>query len=117
MMLLPELLYPPSVNNYYRHVGNRTLISRRGRAYRKSVCSTIVAAGVRPMAGPLAVTIELHPPDRRRRDCDNAQKALCDALQHGGAYLDDSQIKDLHTVMREPCRGGKAVVRIEAMAT
>jgi hypothetical protein len=29
---------------------------------------------------------DLAPPDRRRRDIDNVQKPLLDALQHGGAY-------------------------------
>jgi hypothetical protein len=32
------------------------------------------------------MSIIVHPPDRRRRDIDNVQKALLDALQHGGAY-------------------------------
>ena len=35
----------------------------------------------------------LYPPDARRRDIDNYNKALCDALTHAGVWEDDSQAK------------------------
>jgi len=105
--------YPPSVNHYWRMVRGRMLISREGRAFRERVCSILAAAGVRPMEGNLILAIDLYPPDRRRRDVDNAMKAALDSLQHGGCYLDDSQIVRLIAQKCEPVRGGKAVVRIE----
>ena len=83
-----ELPYPPSVNHYWRRVGARTLISRGGRLFRQQVVSILAARGVRPLDGDLEVFIELYPPDRRRRDVDNTQKALLDALGKGGAYPD-----------------------------
>ena len=69
--------------------------------------------GVQPIAGPLESLIDLFPPDRRRRDVDNVQKALLDALAHGGAYHDDSQIARFTD--RAPCvvPGGKVQVRIQ----
>jgi crossover junction endodeoxyribonuclease RusA len=67
---------------------------------------------VRPVEGPLEVLIELFPPDRRRRDADNTTKPLLDALQHGGAYADDSQIVHLDTWRRAPVPGGKTIVHI-----
>lgn len=70
-MIEVELPYPPSVNHYWRHVGPRVLISRQGRAFREKVRSILEACGVRPLGGTLRVVIDLHPPDRRRRDCDN----------------------------------------------
>ena len=110
-MLTIELPYPPSVNRYYRHVGFRTLISREGRAYRRAVCAILRRAGLRPMDGPLAVGIDLYPPDNRRRDCDNVLKALLDAMQYGRMYGDDSQIKKLLVVMRNTVvPGGKVIV-------
>ncbi|MBI1914410.1 MAG: RusA family crossover junction endodeoxyribonuclease, partial [Planctomycetes bacterium] len=48
----------------------------------------------------------------QRRDLDNLQKALLDALQHGGAYGDDSQIVRLAIEKGQPVSGGKTVVRI-----
>jgi Holliday junction resolvase RusA-like endonuclease len=107
-----ELPYPPSVNHLWRRVGHRTLLSRGGRAFRRAVQAALAARGVRPIAGRLAVTIDLHPPDHRRRDLDNALKALLDALQHGGAYHDDAQIDDLH-IRRGACvPGGRVCVRL-----
>jgi Holliday junction resolvase RusA-like endonuclease len=106
------LPYPPSINHYWRRVGPRTLISREGRRFRQRVMAILAARRVEPLAGPLAVEVEIHPPDHRRRDIDNVQKALLDALQHGGAYLDDSQVVRLAIVKREPVDGGKTLVRI-----
>jgi crossover junction endodeoxyribonuclease RusA len=108
-----ELPFPPSVNHYYRRVGPRTLISREGRRFRERVCSLLAASGVRRVAGPLRVEIEVYPPDRRRRDIDNSMKALLDTLQHGGLYRDDSQIAKLEIERRDPVPGGRTLVRIE----
>jgi len=107
-----ELPFPPSVNHYYRHVGPRTLISRGGRAYRERVRSILAAKGIKRTQGPLAVQVDIYPPDNRRRDLDNCLKGLLDALQHAGAYDDDSQIVRLIAEKRERVPGGKTVVRI-----
>jgi len=111
-MLELELPYPPSVNHYWRRVGTRTLISRGGRAFRQEVCAILAADGVRPLSGPLAVEVAVYPPDNRRRDIDNVQKALLDALAHGGAYHDDSQIARLTVVRQQVVPGGKVGVRL-----
>jgi Holliday junction resolvase RusA-like endonuclease len=112
-MIQVTLPYPPSVNHYWRHVGPRVLVSRQGRAFREQVRSVLAAWGVRPLAGPIRVVVELFPPDRRRRDCDNAMKALLDSLQYGGAYHDDSQIVRLEITKHAPVAGGESAVRIE----
>jgi Holliday junction resolvase RusA-like endonuclease len=111
-MLEVELPYPPSINHYWRRVGHKTLISREGRRFRASVVAILAAMRLEPLAGDLTVEVEVYPPDRRRRDIDNVQKALLDALAHGGAYADDSQVVRLEITKREPVAGGKTVVRI-----
>jgi len=63
--------------------------------------------------GPLVVTIDVHPPDRRRRDLDNLFKGILDALEKGGAYHDDSQIEDLRIRRCGRVAGGKAIVRVK----
>lgn len=107
-----SLPYPPSVNHYWRRVGAKTLISRSGRRFREDVIGELAAAGVKPLDGPIAVSIDVYPPDRRRRDLDNILKALFDALEHGGAYHDDSQIVRIEASKREPVDGGVAMVVI-----
>ncbi len=107
-----ELSYPPSVNHYWRHVGDRTMISRAGREYRQRVAEELAHQGVDSAGGSVALFFSVHPPDRRRRDLDNILKALLDALQHGGAYQDDSQIDSLRVVRSTPVPGGKVRVLV-----
>lgn len=115
MALALELPFPPSVNHYWRRVGFRTLISREGRRFRERVVAILVASHIQPLTGRLAVELDLYPPDHRRRDLDNLPKAVLDALQHGGAYLDDSQIIRLTLQKLAPVPHGKTIVRIEMM--
>ncbi|MEO2031797.1 MAG: RusA family crossover junction endodeoxyribonuclease [Planctomycetaceae bacterium] len=111
-MLQFELPYPPSINHYWRRVGPRTLISREGRRFRRDVMSILAAMRITPLTGPLAVEVEVFPPDNRRRDIDNVQKALFDALEHGGAYGDDSQIMKLTIQKGAAVDGGRTLVKI-----
>jgi len=115
-MLEFELPYPPSVNHYWRRVGNRTLISRGGRAFRNAVCSILAASRIEALVGRLEVEVVVFPPDNRRRDVDNLAKALLDALEHGGAYADDSQIVRLSIEKNNPVEGGKTIVRIREVS-
>lgn len=110
-----ELPFPPSLNHYYRHVGFRTLISRDGREYRRVVVSALRPLLDQPLEGPLELVMDLYPPDRRRRDADNFQKAILDALSHAGAYGDDSQICHLVVWKRQPAQGGKVIVHLREM--
>ncbi len=85
---------------------------REGMLFRKRVCSVLMAANVKPMAGVLAMKVRAYPPDRRKRDIDNIQKPLLDALEKGRAFYNDCQIKHLTTVMKSPVKGGKTLVTI-----
>lgn len=88
-----DLPWPPTGNLYYRRVGNKTLISAKGRRFRKQIARD--CRGVAMLTGRLSVTVEAFPPDRRRRDLDNLNKALLDALQKASVYEDDEQIDEL----------------------
>jgi crossover junction endodeoxyribonuclease RusA len=107
-----ELPYPPSVNHYWRRVGWRTLISREGRRYRKDVVARLAAIHAVPLCGRLHVQVTVCPPDAGRRDLDNLQKALLDALQCGGAYRDDSQIDYLEITRGCVVPDGKVIVTV-----
>lgn len=110
------LPWPPSINHYYRHVGPRTLISRQGREYRRAICGLLAqtagAGDEPPRTGRLSLCMDAFPPDRRRRDLDNLQKPLLDALQHAGVYEDDSQIDLLLSRRRQRRDMGQVVVTV-----
>ena len=109
-----ELPWPPSVNHYYRHVGPRVLISRDGRRYREAIVAKLRQEGVRTYRGAVDVTIELYPPDGRRRDVDNSLKCLLDSLTHAGLYGDDSQIIRLTVTKQDPMPPeGMAYIRVQ----
>ena len=60
----------------------------------------------------LEVHIQAFPPDNRKRDLDNIQKVLLDALQDAGLFEDDGQI-DYLSILRGPkFSGGLIQVQI-----
>ncbi|SUB72176.1 Crossover junction endodeoxyribonuclease rusA [Pluralibacter gergoviae] len=74
------------------------MVSAKGRAYQAETCAAVFEQlRQRPhtLVGPVSVIVTLYPPDRRRRDLDNFNKALFDALTRAGIWQDDSQIKRL----------------------
>jgi crossover junction endodeoxyribonuclease RusA len=112
-----ELPFPPSTNTYYRNIKGRTLISKKGRQYKDSVYGSVLEQHglFKPITGPVKITVELIPPDRRKRDLDNfAGKALYDALTAANVWMDDSQVKESHNYMLEP-GDGRCTVIIEEL--
>jgi crossover junction endodeoxyribonuclease RusA len=111
---IPELPYPPTVNTYWRRVGNKTILSAKARDYRRDVMNLLRFRRLPTLAGELKVTITFHPPDRRKRDLDNLPKGLLDALKHAGIYGDDSQVRHIDMRFGEVRKGGCALVALEA---
>lgn len=117
--LVIELPYPPSLNHYWRRVGVRTLISRQGRAYRQLVLALVRRRlpGPRPILhGRVSVRLLVHPPDdRSRRDLDNLQKALFDALQMAAVFEDDGQIDHIEVDRGAVVPGGVVIVELSEL--
>jgi len=102
-----KLPWPPSVNHYWGSNGNRRFIRKKGIEYRNAVERILAKRLVKRMTGRLSIVIAAYPPDRRKRDLDNLQKALFDSLAKGGLYSDDSQI-DYFSVQRcSVCKPGR----------
>lgn len=110
------LPYPPSVNHLYAVVRGRKVLSADGRAYQQEVALAVLQQG-RPKAPDdlrLRVAIDLHPPDRRRRDVANAEKACVDAIVRCGVIDDDCLIDRLILTRRDVIAGGSVVLTIDA---
>lgn len=118
MMIKINLPFPPSVNHYWRTVrigkSNQTMISKKGREYRKNAILECMAQGVsnKKFDKRLSVEIVMNPPTRHKRDIDNYIKAPLDALTHAGVWLDDEQIDKLTITRGEIIRGGRMVIKI-----
>ncbi|MGR4048630.1 RusA family crossover junction endodeoxyribonuclease [Kosakonia cowanii] len=116
-LILP---FPPSVNTYWRApnkgpLKGRHLISADGRKYQSAACAAIIEQLRRlpkPSTEPAAVEILLFPPDARRRDIDNYNKALFDALTHAGVWEDDSQVKKMLVEWGPIVKGGSVEITI-----
>jgi len=108
-LLLP---WPPSVNHYWGQRGKARYIGKKGKEFRLAVAEACALQGVSALEGRLAVHVSLWPPDKRRRDIDNPIKALLDACEHAGCFIDDSQIDELRIVRHEVVRGGRCAVLV-----
>ena len=111
-MIKLKLPLPNSANTHWRHGRGITYLSKQGRDYRYLVANVVKDANIKPFTGRLFVEVLIYPRDKRKMDIDNRIKPLLDALQHAGAFLDDSQIDELHVYRGEIIPGGKCQVVI-----
>jgi crossover junction endodeoxyribonuclease RusA len=92
-------------------------LSKQGREYKKTVgLAVMMARANKHLKGRLSVHITLYPTNQQKRDIDNSIKAILDALQNAGVYLDDSQVDRLLIVRAEVKKGGIAIVTIKPMS-
>ncbi|MBN2641380.1 MAG: RusA family crossover junction endodeoxyribonuclease [Victivallales bacterium] len=114
-MIILELPYPPSINHYWRMGNHHMYLSDEGKRYKQIVFGIVRIARVAPFIGDVSLIMDAYPPDRRRRDLDNIQKAVWDALTDAGLYEDDSQVKHMEAWMREPLEHGKIIVTVSGI--
>lgn len=89
------LPFPPSINALYRAVKGRSILSKAYRDWRAAAEAEVLAQRPAKMIGPVSVTVELCPPNKLRRDLDNAGfKAVLDLLVAMGVIEGD----DIRTV-------------------
>ena len=117
-----DLPMAPSVNSLYATVNGRRVLSREGRIYHKTVaalvkaqCSRAVQAAF-PWETPVALSLYVTFPDRRRCDVSNRIKALEDALKLAGVYKDDSQVTELHAYKKYERGVSRIYVMIDPLA-
>ena len=109
-----ELPFPPSLNGMWRSYAGRTILSKRGREYRKQVIEklTTTLIGHETITSRVKVRLDLYPPCKRKRDIDNYPKSVFDALTHAGVWLDDEQVDEMRVVRKSKVKGGKIVIMI-----
>lgn len=101
-------------------VGWTSVAYRKGLvAARAEVTRFVMENGWRTFAGPVRVSIDYYPPDRRRRDYHNYDKLILDAMtakdEHPGIYLDDAQVWDWRGSKREMEPEPRAVIAVRAI--
>jgi Holliday junction resolvase RusA-like endonuclease len=87
--------HPISTNHYLVNTKmGRRYTPAKTRDFQKKVKEEANKIFKEPMEGDLVMGINYHFGDNRRRDVNNYDKVICDAL-NGIAYGDDSQIKQM----------------------
>jgi crossover junction endodeoxyribonuclease RusA len=119
-----ELPLPPSINQQYASVGNRRVLSKSSRRFKRDarkairrlrvegVISDKLVAALRD--GHMALFIDFYFETPRRRDLDGGlkitQDVICDTLG-----INDNRVVDVHLVKRiDPLRP-RIVVELEAI--
>jgi Holliday junction resolvase RusA-like endonuclease len=105
---------PPTANLYWRHVGQRVLLSREARAYKHHAALVAASAGMRPLDGPVVVTLVWYRA-ARRGDLDNRAKVAIDALI-GVGFTDDSNVVELHAYRYEDKHNPRMEVTVRPFA-
>ena len=108
------LPYPPTSNTLYTIAHGRKILSAAGRTYRDLVALTVMQQGSpKALEGiRLAVSLDVHPPDRRRRDIANTEKVVVDSCVRAGVISDDSLIDHLEITRRCVVRGGVVIMTV-----
>lgn len=111
------LRWPPSVNACWgTNKFGGFYLKKGAKDYRADVVAMLRELkeldNFLPMEGDRYMEMILHPPDKRKRDLDNVNKAVWDSLQHAGVYKDDYDTSFLTSDRREPIKPGFVLVKI-----
>lgn len=93
------LPFPPLLNDYWKNWHGRIVVSNKGRRYRLGALVRAKSQGARALTGEVCVSLTFYR-KARRGDIDGGLKCLLDSLQ-GVAYVNDSQIRELHALQLE----------------
>lgn len=120
-MINIRLPFPPTMNTYWRNFRGRTVLSLRGRKFKKMVGEIVLTSIKKDLIKEiynkrLEVYIDYFPPDRRKRDLDNYVKAILDGLEEAQVYANDEQIDRLLLNRKEIVKGGYVDVTISSLS-
>lgn len=98
-----ELPFPPSTNALFKNVPGKGRV--RSAAYKAWAIEAGYAVNrASPVKGPVTVSVQLSPPNKRKRDADNSLKPILDLLvKHGVIEADDwSIVRSVSAEWAEP---------------
>jgi crossover junction endodeoxyribonuclease RusA len=112
-MINLTLPYPPSGNHMWKKGVDRTYLTDRAKDYYREIWAAAVQQGaIINIDQQVAVECRLYPPDKRRRDLDNAWKVLSDGLTKARVWQDDHLVRSLHLVWMDVEPGGRVELTI-----
>lgn len=109
-LLLP---FPPSVNRMYRSFNGRSIKSKAYREWELAAGWAIKSQKPKAIKGHYELQILLTPPDKRRRDLGNLEKAISDALQSSGVIENDHLCRSMIIAWGD---GAKGTATVKVMA-
>lgn len=88
------------------------VISNEGRDYAEAVKK--ICFGKKTIKEDISLELFIFYPDKRKRDLDNfCGKSVLDALEKAGVFVDDSQVKELYSVVCGIKKPGYIIVKIK----
>jgi crossover junction endodeoxyribonuclease RusA len=88
--------------------------SAEARQYVQEVGLVARSKGYRPKEGDVKITLDFYRP-RKAGDLDNRIKIVLDGLQ-GTAFINDSQIVEIHARRHDDARNPRVEMQIEYLA-
>lgn len=96
---------------YHKYKSKTTFISERGREYRKKIQEKLP---FKKIEGPIKMTIDCSFKTKRKRDLDNVNKPLIDAIKNI-IIEDDDQIYELYMKKKIGCDCSSIRIIIEPL--
>lgn len=91
----------------------RHYLTDQAKAYYNEVRYLVMSQGrLINIDHPIQVSCLLFPPDKRRRDMDNAWKVLADSLTKANVWQDDHLIRKLTLEWQQPMANGRVMVSV-----
>jgi Holliday junction resolvase RusA-like endonuclease len=101
------------LNSYWKNWRGHIVVSPEGKRYKQGVKLRALTEQVFPTTEPVAITVTVFR-KAARGDADNFLKCLLDSLQ-GVAYVNDSQIRELHVFLQEDPSDPRVIVWVDPL--
>ena len=109
------LPWPPTANTSKTLARGRMISTNKLRDYHAEAVHAITRLHIPPMKPPYEVELEFQPPDKRRRDIANVEKAPVDSMTKAGLIEDDCKIDKMVLIRGPVYKDGRVIVTVKEM--